>query len=26
LLDRLLPGMSIETRIHTDDAGEHGGK
>ena len=26
LLDRLLPGMSIETRIHTDDDEEHGGK
>ncbi len=26
LLERLLPGMSVETRIHTDDAGANGGK
>jgi membrane fusion protein, multidrug efflux system len=26
LLERLLPGMSVETRIHTDDIGAHGGK
>ena len=26
LLERLLPGMSVETRIHTDQAGADGGK
>jgi membrane fusion protein, multidrug efflux system len=26
LLDRLLPGMSVVTRIHTDEAGTDGGK
>jgi membrane fusion protein (multidrug efflux system) len=26
LLERLLPGMSVETRIHTDEAGADGGK
>jgi len=26
LLQRLLPGMSVVTNIHTDDAGAHGGK
>jgi membrane fusion protein (multidrug efflux system) len=26
LLERLLPGMSVETRIHTDDADAHGAK
>ncbi|MGZ3293435.1 MAG: HlyD family secretion protein [Xanthobacteraceae bacterium] len=26
LLDRLLPGMSVETRIHTDEAASDGGK
>jgi membrane fusion protein, multidrug efflux system len=26
LLERLLPGMSVETRIHTDEAGTDGGK
>jgi membrane fusion protein, multidrug efflux system len=26
LLDRLLPGMSVVTRIHTDEAGPDGGK
>jgi membrane fusion protein (multidrug efflux system) len=26
LLDRLLPGMSVETRIHTDEAGGDGAK
>jgi membrane fusion protein (multidrug efflux system) len=26
LLDRLLPGMSVVTRIHTDEAGADGGK
>jgi membrane fusion protein, multidrug efflux system len=26
LLERLLPGMSVETRIHTDDVDAHGGK
>ena len=26
LLERLLPGMSVETRIHTDDADAHDGK
>jgi membrane fusion protein, multidrug efflux system len=26
LLERLLPGMSVETRIHTDKAGADGGK
>jgi membrane fusion protein (multidrug efflux system) len=26
LLEKLLPGMSVETSIHTEDAGAHGGK
>jgi membrane fusion protein, multidrug efflux system len=26
LLERLLPGMSVETRIHTDEAAAYGGK
>jgi membrane fusion protein (multidrug efflux system) len=26
LLEKLLPGMSVETSIHTDDTGGNGGK